>query len=299
MSGFTAAPPSNGGYQSVMTPGFGGYGMGMGTGMGIESLLILLLLGGNNGNRGGLFGNNGNGGSPAATTVATDVVLAPAFQNLQAQISNLSESISSNKLDSKIGASMHQAGEIARDQSHGTREGFSSVAESISDLTTNVATGNFTTLQSLNTLQAASTAQNTQNLIQSLNQSQITNGIISQGFNQSYLTQLTGVNQLEKSLDGVSREMAECCCAIKSTIRDSIDVNNNNTQKILDSMANGRYSDLLEKYNAVQAVNSNLIQTNILKDNNAAQTATILHHLAPFLCGTQNGNGHGNSSIVR
>ena len=292
MSGFTAAPPSNGGYQSVMTPGFGGYGMGMGTGMGIESLLILLLLGGNNGNRGGLFGNNGNGGSPAATTVATDVVLAPAFQNLQAQISNLSESISSDKLDSKIVASMHLSGEIARDLAHDTGEGFRSVSESISDLTTNVATGNFTTLQSLNTIQAASTAQNTQNLIQSLNQSQITNGIISQGFNQSYLTQLTGVNQLEKSLDGVSREMAECCCAIKTTIRDSIDVNNNNTQKILDSMANRAYADLLEKYNASQTVVSNLIQTSALKDNNATQTATILHHLAPFLCGTQNSNSH-------
>jgi len=297
MSGFTAAPPSNGGYQSVMTPGFGGYGMGMGTGMGIESLLILLLLGGNNGNRGGLFGNNGNGCSPAATTVATDVVLAPAFQNLQSQISNLQQNISSDAVAGKIsdlsGQICASGQNINNTNNANTRE----LSNGIGDLNTNIANANLTTLQSIRALQSDLTAQGTQQLIQNINQSQNTNGLITTGFNNQVLTSLTGFSQIEKSIDGVSREMAECCCAIKSTVRDSIDVNNNNTQKILDSMANGRYSDLLEKYNAVQAVNSNLIQTNILKDNNAAQTATILHHLAPFLCGTQNGNG--NSSIVR
>jgi len=179
MSGFTAAPPSNGGYQSVMTPGFGGYGMGMGTGMGIESLLILLLLGGNNGNRGGLFGNNGNGCSPAAT----DVVLAPAFQNLQSQISNLQQNISSDAVAGKIsdlsGQICASGQNINNTNNANTRE----LSNGIGGLNTNIANANLTTLQSIRALQSDLTAQGTQQLIQNINQSQNTNGIISQGFN--------------------------------------------------------------------------------------------------------------------
>jgi hypothetical protein len=59
-------------------------------------------------------------------------------------------------------------------------------------------------------------------------------------------------------------------------------------------MGNRAYADLLEKYNASQAANSNLIQTNILKDNNAIQTSTILQHLAPFCY--QNNNGNNNTT---
>ena len=100
-------------------------------------------------------------------------------------------------------------------------------------------------------------------------------------------------------VDTLSREMAVCCCEIQKALERSIGASKDNTQAILNQMSHDKHADLLEKFNASQAVVSNLMQTNVLKDNNAAQTATILHHLAPFLCGTQNGNGHGNSSIVR
>ena len=92
MSGMSSITPagvqnvSGGGYGFG---GFGGYGMGgMGTGFGMDALLILLLLGGQNG--GGMWGNRGgNCGGPATTAVATDIVMQPAFQSLQNQITNL------------------------------------------------------------------------------------------------------------------------------------------------------------------------------------------------------------------
>jgi hypothetical protein len=301
MSGFSSVTPN--GYQAVSNypamggfGGYGGYGMGgMGTGFGMDALLILLLLGGQNG--GGMWGNRGgNCGGPATTAVATDIVMQPAFQSLQNQITNLQENISSDLITGKIGDLSHQLCASGQNINNTNNANTRELAGSIANLQTAQAAGNFTTLQSINGLQSALTQAATQNLIQGINMNQTTNGLITNGFNHSDLQTLTGFTGVQKTLCDISREMERCCCDMKSTVRDSIDVNNGNTQKILDAMNNRAYADLLEKYNAVQAQNSNLIQTNILKDNNAAQTATILQHLAPFCY--QTGNSHGNSSRV-
>jgi hypothetical protein len=295
MSGMSSITPagvqnvSGGGYGGF--GGFGGYGMGMGTGFGMEALLILLLLGGQNG---GMWGGRGNCGGPATTAVATDIVMQPAFQSLQNQITNLQENISSDAITGKIGDLSNQLCASGQNINNTNNANTRELAGSIANLQTAQASGNFTTLQSINGLQSALTQAATQNLIQGINMNQVTNGLISNGFNHSDLQTLTGFNGVQKSLCEISRDMERCCCEMKSTVRDSIDVNNGNTQKILDAMNNRAYADLLEKYNAVQAQNSNLIQTNILKDNNAAQTATILQHLSPF-CYNNGNNGNGNS----
>lgn len=293
-------------YTGAAVPGaipvVGGMTNGLGSG-GIGDLLIGALLFGGMGGNGGFgnrFGMNGGGygngygygmggcvgtsvQQAATGAVATDLLLSPAFQNIQSQISNLQENISTDHLTGKIGDLSDKVCCTSQNLVNTVNDNTRELSNGIGSLQAAQVNANFETLRSSNALQAAITTQNTQNLIQGINQSQVTNGLITNGLNNAYLAQLTGFTAIEKSMDGISKDMAECCCEIKSTIRDSIDVNNNNTQKILDSMASGRYQDLLEKYNASQTVVSNLIQTNVLKDNNAAQTATILHHIAPLL----------------
>ena len=273
MSGYSSVTPN--GYQAVANyPGGMGLG-GMGTGFGIDALLILLLLGGGNGGLGG-WGNRAGG--PAATAVTTDVIMQPAFQSLQQQISGLASQFSASQLTEAVSNVSDQV------QMSGNQ-----VVQNQGQIRTDLQNGNFQTLTSLNGLNRDITAQNTQLLINDNQQTQLVNGNIVNGFNQQNLATLTGFNGVKDAICAMSREMAECCCETQKSIQASIISAKDNTQMILNQMSTDKYAELLEKYNAVQAANSNLIQTNILKDNNAAQTETILRHLVPFF-GASNGN---------
>lgn len=247
------------GFQSVS--GMGGFGMG--TGFGMDALLILLLLGGQN----GMWGGRGNGASP---------------DTLQNQISNLQQNFSSDEITGKISdlsAQLCASGQnINQTNNANTRE----LANSVANLSTATATGNFTTLQSLNGLQAALTQAATQNMIQGLNQSQITNGLVTNGFNGQTLASMTGFNQIDKSIDTISREMAKCCCETQQAIERSICAAKDNTQTILSQMSHDRMADLSQQLQDAKNQISDLNQTNALIANNAIQTSTILQHLAPF-----------------
>lgn len=270
MSGFSSVTPN--GYQAVSNyPGMG-FG-GIGTGFGIDALLILLLLGGQN----GMWGRSGCG--PASNAVATDVVLQPAFQSLQQQIASLQENVSSDVITGKISDLSTQLCTSGQNINNVNNANTRELANSIANLSTATATGNFTTLQSLNSLQSALTQQNTQNLIQGINQNQVTNGLITNGFNQNYLATLTGFNGIEKSIDAVSREMAKCCCDTQQAIRESICAGKDNTQRILDQMAHDRQADLIQQLQDAKNQISDLNQTNALIANNATQTNIILQHL--------------------
>lgn len=268
--GYTGLTPN--GFQSVS--GMGGYGMG--TGFGMDALLILLLLGGGQGGFGGWGGRNGG---PAANAVTTDVVLQPAFQSLQQQISNLQENISGDAITGKIAdlsAQLCASGQnITNANNANTRE----IASSIANLSTATATGDFTTLQSLNGLQSSLTQSATQGLIQSINQSQITNGLISNGFNNQVLASMTGFNQVEKSMDAVAGKISECCCETQKLIQASICAGKDNTQRILDQMSHDRQADLIQQLQDAKNQISDLNQTNALIANNATQTSVILQHL--------------------
>jgi len=145
-------------------------------------------------------------------------------------------------------------------------------------------------------LQAALTQTATQNLIQGLNQSQITNGLVANGFNNQTLATLTGFNATEKSIDVLAREMAKCCCETQQAIERSICAGKDNTQTILSQLSHDRMADLTQQLQDAKNQISDLNQTNALIANNAIQTSTILQHLAPFCYGSSNnGNGNGNS----
>jgi len=259
----------------------------------MDALLILLLLGGGQGGLGGFGGRNGG---PAANAVTTDVVLQPAFQALQGQITNLQENLSADAITGKISDLSTQLCASGQNLNATNNANTRELAGGISNLATATATGNFTTLQSLNGLQAALTQTATQNLIQGLNQSQITNGLVANGFNNQTLATLTGFNATEKSIDVLAREMAKCCCETQQAIERSICAGKDNTQTILSQLSHDRMADLTQQLQDAKNQISDLNQTNALIANNAIQTSTILQHLAPFCYGSSNnGNGNGNS----
>jgi hypothetical protein len=271
MSGFQSATPA--GYQMVSTgyPGMGGFGFG--SGFGLDALLILLLLGPNGFGRGGY-------GSPAANAVTTDVVLQPAFQSLQQQIAQLAENQATAAITNKIGDQM---------QAQASQAG--SIGAAIGGLQASIENSRFTALDQNNNLYRDITAQNTQALLNANQQTQITNGLITNGFNQNYLATLTGFNGVEKSIDGLSREQAECCCQIKESILT-------NAQRGIDLQNQIQKENLISQLNDAKAQISNLSQTNQLIQAMQAQTTTILHHMFPWY-GSSNGNNgnNGNNSV--
>lgn len=185
----------------------------------------------------GLFGNNNhgynnNGWSDAAKT---DIALNPAFQSLQNQITNLSTTISTNSLQDSI----HDVSD--------------EILSATGTLQTNIATGNFTTLNSINGLGRDVTTQANQNALQQLNSfNQLTTTVL-QGQNNLAMQTQNSTNQIisqgtfnaaanAAGFCGISKELATCCCEIKQKITDDGNVtrtliNDLNVSNLRDKLA--------------------------------------------------------------
>ena len=236
--------------------GAAGAGMGLG-GLALGGIggLILgsIFANGNN----GFLGNRNDGVGPAAAL----------------GYGELTEQIGDAKLAAVQAASENRAATL----------------EQTSNLSTAVATANFNTLNSVNGLGRDITAANTQSLIQNLNSFNSLASVTQTGFNTANLLTQNGFNALssataENASDikmGIAEQTAQmqtiaaaqalqlqqCCCEMKTLSLE-------NTQKILDQNTSFRIQDL-------QIENSNLRQTQVLRDQADAQTAVILRHLIP------------------
>ena len=250
-------------------------GLGMGGGL-IGGLLLGGLLGGNRG--GGLFGNGcGNGyGSPTASAVATDIVLNPAFQSLENQISGLSSQVTNNGILDAISdltaASMAGVGSVTDNINGVTRD----ILAGQSQLSANLAQSNYTTLTSINALDRDVTAQANQNALQQLNSFNQLNTATLQGFNESSRDTSNITNMIVSGQNAAAAAMAACCCDIKSTIKDSASA----TDALINAI---NLQNIQAQLCDAKSQISDMQQTNILKDNNAAQTMTILQHLVPYM----------------
>ena len=184
-----------------------GSDMGMGSGAlsgGILGLLAGMLL---TGNRGGLLGGAGYGGSPLATAATTDIVMNPAFQSLQQQISGIDSQLNTNGIHSEINelSKSLEAANLANLQ--GIAANALTYQTGNANLMTAQATGNFTTLNSINGLGRDIVASNTQALINNL-----------QNFNALGSQISTASNQIIAGQTAQSAKMAECCCEIKGVV---------------------------------------------------------------------------------
>jgi len=209
----------------------GGSGMGLGGGVaaaGLGGLLVGALLGGN---RGGLFGGGYNNGSPAADAAAASVVLNPAFQSLQQQISGINSTLNTGDIQDSI----------ARNQAD------------IANVATALAAGNFTTLNSINGLGRDLVANIHQQDLQQLNSFNNLTTTTLQGFNSSAMQIQNSTNQIiaqgtanaaavAAGFCEISKEMATCCCEIKQAIKDDgattrALINDLNVQSLRDQLA--------------------------------------------------------------
>jgi hypothetical protein len=143
---------------------------------------------------------------------------------------------------------------------------------------TAIAASNLATLQATNYLGANIQAQNTQSLIQNLNSFNQQNSVLASGFSENYRAQQESAGDIKAAISATAAQQAaiaaaqalqlqECCCKMQTQSLE-------NTQRILDQNTSFRIQDL-------QIENSNLRQTQVLRDTSDAQTSIILRHLIP------------------
>jgi len=232
----------------------GGSSDGLLGGGGIGALLIGALLFG-----GGLGGFGGNRGynTPAASAVASDIVLNPAFQSLQNQITTLSGAIDSNQILAGLTSVNQNISGTSRD-----------IGRDIANLSTSQAGANYTTLTSINGLGRDVTASQNQAALQSLNSFNNLTTTTLQGFNSSAMQVQNATNKIIAQGTANAAAMANCCCEIKAAI--SADgqatrelINNLNVQNLRDqlSAANGKVSNNEQNQYLLQAILAHLHPT--------------------------------------
>ena len=221
-----------------------GLGVGAGAlGGGVAGLILGGLLA-NNGN-GGLFGNGNNNNGSAATAVTTDIVLNPAFQSLQNQISNLSNTLNTGDIQDSI----------------------SRVNDAISNVATAQASANFTTLNSINGLGRDLVTNIHQQDLTQLNSFNALSTTTLQGFNGLAMQNQNATNQIIAQGTANAMAMQQCCCEIKSTI-----------------LADGNATRALINDTNMQALRDQLTAANNKVSNNDQSQyllTTILQHLSP------------------
>ena len=240
--------------REIVMPSGGSDGGLLGGG-GIGALLIgALLFGGGMGglgmgNRGGNYGNYGGGGlvaNAATGAVADSIVLNPAFQSLQHQISGIENTLNSHNTDVGITSINQNISGTSRDQ-----------LNSIANLSTAQAAANFTTLSSINGLGRDITAAQTQALINSL-----------QNFNTLQGNLTTTTNLIIAGQNAQNAEQARCCCDIKQLILSD----GNLTRALINS---NTMQDLRDKNVVLAGEVSNFRQNQFLIDKLKPGTPVI------------------------
>jgi hypothetical protein len=249
-----------------------------------------LLLGGllfGQGGMGGMFGGNrgmnGMAGYPAAGGFYAGNVeggQTAGITALQGQLTALGQTVNSNQVANQMG-----------DISETLRDGISSLSSSLAssgrdlsrgqgEISNAVTQGNFTTLTSINGLGRDIVAQANNNVLQQLNSFNQLSNTINQGVNEIGRDMNVATSQIIAGQNAMAAQAAACCCDIKQTIV----ADGGLTRALINDI---RLSELNAQLTDCKLANSNLMQTNQLNANNAAQTSTILSHLSPYLTGIQ------------
>jgi len=255
----TTMPNFNNGNSSGAGLGIGGGVLGGLLAGGVGGALAGGLLGNRNG--GGWGGNGWNGAAaPATTAVATDIVLNPAFQSVQNQVSNLASQVAAGDLNNILQSEfrrLNQAIDYNANQ----------FQSSLGDIATAQAAANFTTLSSINGLgrdvQTQVNATNV-NMLQNFNQLGLQN---VNGFNNQAIQSQNLATQIINQGVASAAAMAECCCAIKGLILSD----GNMTRALINT---NTIQDLRDRNTDLAGQVSNNTQNQYLLN-------TILSHLSP------------------
>jgi len=245
-------------------------------GGGLGGILIGALLGGGLFG-GGIGGRNGYGmdGGAARSGLASEIAINPTLTAMQNQISNLQASMSASDITEAISGVSMQLANSGNNINNTINSTTRDLQLGQAGISTAIATGSFTTLNSINGLGRDVTAQANQNALAQLNSFNNLATTTLQGFNSNAMQMQNSTNQIIAQGTANAQAMAECCCAIKGAIAQS-------TQDITGLITSNRIADLQAQLNDAKTSNTILMQTNALEANNALQTSTILQHLRPF-----------------
>ena len=238
--------------------GHDGAGMGIGGGV-LGGALAGALTGGLFGRGwGNGFGNYGYGGAggPAANAVASSVVLDPAFQSLQTQLTGIQSQLSTGGIHSEINELEKSVEALNVANLQGINNNALTYQSGNAALMTAQANGNFTTLNSINGLGRDITASNTQALINNL-----------QNFNNLSTQISTAGNQIIAGQNAQNAAMAQCCCELRQAIA-----------------ADGQATRALINDNTIQSLRDKNAELAVRVSNNEQNQyllTTILQHFHP------------------
>jgi hypothetical protein len=254
-----------------------------------------LLLGGllfGQGGMGGMFGGNrgmgmnggyGMGGYPAGGGFYAGNVeggQTAGITALQGQLTALSSTVNSNQVSNQ----MSQISDVIVDGVEGLNGSLNSIARDLTsgqgNIVNAITNGNFATLQNLNALGRDAVVQSNNNALQQLNSFNQLSTTLNQGFNEVGRDSNIATSQIIAGQNAIAAQAAQCCCEIKQAIATDGGL----TRALINDI---RLSELNAQLTDCKLANSNLMQTNQLNTNNAAQTSTILQHLSPYLSGIQ------------
>lgn len=250
--------------------GYGNYGMGAGGVLGGSAIGLILgsLL---SGNGLGLGGNNLN--------TAINANQSGEIAGLQAGLANVQSNQSSDRVLGTIDRMEADLSGQLRSDIIAVQAGQADTNNNIASLATAQANDRYTNLVNTNGLGRDIIASNTQALIQALNTANLTNSLISGGFNEVGRDMATATNQLIMGQNAMSAQMAMCCCNIEKNILSDGAM----TRALITQ---NRMDDLQAQLNDAKNSISNSNQTNALAALMAQQTNTILSHI-PVLLGAR------------
>lgn len=247
----------------------GGTNDGWGGTNGILGLLALLGV-----FRGG-YGLNGGGGNGCGCI--NDGVQTGQLAGLQSQVSAMQATMNSNEIENDINNLATQSNNQYIGIQNSADNNARLLSQQLAAISTALAGGNFTTLQSINGLGANVTASLNQNQLSTLNSFNQQNVSFLQGINTLASQQMNGTNQIINGINQLAAVNAQCCCDLKQAIH----TDGEETRALINAL---NVQNLQGQLNDAKNTISDLNQTNVLIQNNAQQTATILQHLRPFPC---------------
>lgn len=256
-------------YEGGIMPTVPIMGAGSGFGGDLGGILIGALLGG------GLFGQNRYGAGAGAGYAVNEAGEA-RFEGLSNQINGLQTQISTSGLSGEVCDlkdnicngflnSNNLTGSIGRDILSGQGQ-----------TNANLATGNFTTLSSINGLGNQITAQNNQNALQTLNSFNQLNTTTLQGFNEIGRDTANATNQIIAGQNAMMAQNSACCCEL----REAICKDGQETRALINainlSTIEGQLADAKSQVNTL---NQTIAQTALLSNT----ASTIINHLKPVV----------------
>ena len=264
------------GYAAPMLPvtaGVGGNAGGIGGGLwGLGGLLVGALL--SNGG-GGLFGGGGNVGN---ANLAFNANQSGEIAGMKSSLAQIQAEQENAEILGAISSSTSNIGNLLLRTNDAVDTYAQGVQVGIGNLQTAQAAANYTNLVNSNALGRDMMAQSYQAQLNALNTANISNNLVSTGFNEMGREMSGNQAAIQSTLAAMSAAQALCCCETRQLIIQD----GNATRALINA---NTMQELRDRLNASDNSLSNMNQTNALVAAMMAQTNTIIQHFPHFPVG--------------